>query len=341
MRKAILVFGVAFAAVVGVGVLFLDLSVPAGPPGGGPAVKKPPGVPAVGAFTPAGYAEYVTAYPDELGGPAEARSMFLRRAVQQGQATAAYRAVGPAEADEAFRELGDGLVTAKSAAALRELLAAHGDRGDPLADVYAARMLVWDKKLAAAGDRLIRTAGRLEAARRWAAAGRHFEAVFWPLHWDEPAAADRLLAAWSDHGPDDFRRNRCRMFADLRRKEYDGCLTAAERYLAAAPAGDLYRYDAGLMRVRALAYLGRFTEADAALAGIDPPKLTAWLKDHAELLIALLAGDDGRADRLLGSGRVEPAAAYADQLLGPLMRSDRAAGLREKHPPPAGGPGQR
>lgn len=348
MRKAVLVFVVTVAAVVGVGALLLDLTVPADPLGGGSAVKKPPlpAVPPVGAFTPAGYAEYVAGYPDELGGPADARWWFFREAVDRGEVTAAYRAVGPAEADEAFRGLADwcvlpgtGLDRAKAAAVLRELLAAHAGRGDPLADLFTARLLVWDGKATEAVPLLVEAGRRLAAAGRWGDAGKHFVAAFWPLHLRQPADADRLLAGWAAAAPDDDRLAGCRMLADFGQGRYADCLAAADRYLAAAPVAVPMtvllpsRFDAGLMRARALAHLGRFAEADAALTAAGGPADPQT--PYVELLIALLAGDDERADRLLGSGRVEVKAVYADERFGPLLRADWAAGLRRKYPPPA------
>ena len=288
------------------------------------------------------------------------------RAVGPGEAAAAFRELAYQCTSSAR---GGDPGRSPAAAALRELVAAHearvGPDGDPLLGGYQAQLLVWEGRYAAAEPLLARALERYAASRDgWGTAapslarrlraeafaeaggwrdgavpppGVTYEAMFWHLLNTREKAndADRLLDVWAANSPDELGRTRCRMFADYKGTRWGPLLAAADAYLAAAPRGDPYRYDAGLMRVRALARLSRFAEAYAALDVVETRPPIGSLKDDAELLVALLAGDEARADRVLGSGRVRVDWVYGHEEHGPLLRSDRYTALRAKYPPPA------
>ena len=127
---------------------------------------------------------------------------------------------------------------------------------------------------------------------------------------------------------------RCRADFEYDRGRWADALASAEAFLAAPDAVPGWAFEVGVIRVKALARLGRFADADRALGELGPPGEQAWLKDRAELLVALLAGNADRADRLLSDNRVTLATAYGDPELGPLVQADGFAGLRAKHPRP-------
>ena len=297
-------------------------------------------------------------------GPEEAREAF-RRLARYCCNDAGYRAV-PLDRPE-DRVGADALRRLVAAHEAR-----CGPDPDPETGLYKAYLLYWEGRAAEAEPGLVAAvaafpdapgplADEARLARdcradvyadlgRWKDAatplppGVTFEGLFWRLYRRrQPDDADLLLARYAREAADDPRRPACQMFADYGRGRYAGCLAAADLILAAtdpaAPAGPgpsarPYRTDAKLFRVRALARLGRLAEADAALAADGPGVHAEALKDEVELLVALLAGDEARADRVLGRGRLTPGR-FGDPALEPLLRADRWAALRAKYPPPA------
>jgi tetratricopeptide (TPR) repeat protein len=255
---------------------------------------------------------------------------------------------------------------------LRELVAAHeaqcGPDPDPETVLYKAVLLVREGRYAEAEP----LAARAAEAFRDSAPGREYQlardgrlAVYVELgRWKEGAKlelppgltaedvfahlfradrlddAGRLLDRAAAAAPDDLTVAACRARLEYRRGDWAACLAAAERVLAppARPDDPVYdRPDIQVLRVKALARLGRFADADRALEAVAEPRYE-FLCGPAELLVALLAGDGERADRVLGGSRVTLATAYDDEELGPLLAADRFAALRAKYPRPPGLP---
>ncbi|MBX9627927.1 MAG: hypothetical protein K2X82_29275, partial [Gemmataceae bacterium] len=147
---------------------------------------SPPRMPAITGYTRADYVRYRDGYPADRGGAAAARRTFLHVAAFDGQQLAAYAAVDPQEAAEAFRELARQThrrVSPRAVPApapqgpvaverLRELVAAHearcGPDPDPATGLYKGFFRLWD----GAFD---------DADRLFAAALGHFPAGADPL----------------------------------------------------------------------------------------------------------------------------------------------------------------
>lgn len=253
---------------------------------------------------------------------------------------------------------------------LRELVAAHearcGPDPDPATGLYKGFLRLWDgavddadRLFAAALGRFpagpdplaeggLARAGRAEACARsgrWREAGTAglpagvaAEAVFRFLGGEDGADdAGRFLDLCAGRAPDDPALARCRAVYEYRRGRYAECLAAADRFLAAVPGEGPDRREVGVLRAKALARLGRTADADAALAAVRGAGQWESVADRTEFLIALVAGDEARADRLLAAGRVHRVDVYQDREFGPLMGADRYAGLRKKYPPQATG----
>lgn len=372
MRRAAVIFLVVFApfAVAAAGVRWRaapagGTAVLADGPGG-------PAPPVLHGYTPADFARFVTAYPEGRGGRAAAVAHLIQNHAHHARPIDLYRLTLPADpaaAAEAFRALAlvalhqaGGLAGRRdvpgSVAPLDELVNAHRQvaRGDPALPFYEAYLLFRDGRYADADARLaaapapppgrepelalgLRTAVWAEWGR-WQEPGGPppppgvtWEAVFWHLRAAGRAAdADRALARWADTVPaDDPRLARARMHAAADRNDYAGCLAAADRCIAAGDAVD--RPAARQHRVLALAYLGRFAEADRELERLDGTGQFMFAND-LDLLIALLSGDEARAERVFASGWLGYSNHALDHpRLGPLLAADRWADLRRRHPP--------
>lgn len=171
MRKAGVVFALAFAAVLGVGFVLLRWEARPRPPAEKP--QTPP-LPEIGDITPDGYARFVAAYPPERGTPDEALLPFLHAAQKRGSVVEVYRAVPADRAAEAFSYLalprcqaagglevpGPAGPVEPGTTRLRELVAAHEARCGPDPDretrFYKAFLLAADGRLAEAEPGLAR-----------------------------------------------------------------------------------------------------------------------------------------------------------------------------------------
>ncbi|MBX9583006.1 MAG: hypothetical protein K2X87_22095 [Gemmataceae bacterium] len=253
---------------------------------------------------------------------------------------------------------------------LRDLIAAHeaqfGPDPDPETGLYKAALLVRGGRYAEAEPLAARAAAAFpapenrppgreaELARdcrltvyvelgRWAEGAKLelppeltaedvFAYLF--LRADRLDDAGRLLDRAVAADPDDPLLAACRARLEYRRGNWAAALAAADRFLAppADPGGTTWGdAEVELLRVKVLARLGRFADADRAVEAIPE---SGYLRGVAELFVALLAGDAGRADRVLGENRVTLSTADDEAELGALLAADRFAALRDKYPRP-------
>ena len=164
--------------------------------------------------------------------------------------------------------------------------------------------------------------------------------VFWRLdHADRLGDAADLLDRSAAATPPDRATTRCRALLEYRRGRWAECLAAAEAYRARSEPDILYEEAVGACRAKALARVGRFAEADRALAELRPSGRAAAgpAPDEplrAEFVVALVAGDAARADRLLADGRLVRAGVLEDDEVRPLWQAGPFAALRAKYPAP-------
>ncbi len=121
------------------------------------------------------------------------------------------------------------------------------------------------------------------------------------------------------------------------RKEYAKAIPCFEEHLRKAKLPYLFELRATDRKFRSLIRLDRLDEARAMLR---PPDKRRWPDElHWAMVLAAKTGDVGTLERILGDYQKVrtdyPAQAYADEDLGPLLRSDAFTKLREKYPPPA------
>lgn len=252
--------------------------------------------------------------------------------------------------------------------ALRGLIAAHearlGPDPDPLTVLLKAHVLVRDGRFAEAEPLAARAVGAFPGpvpgsrephweynlARglrlavyvelgRWQGPGRldpppgvTADGVFWRLF--EAGRLDdagRLLDRWAEVAPDDRSAAADRAMLEYRRGDWAACVAAADRFRAPVPPGGVTysNPEVAALKAKALARLGRFADADRALAELTGAD---QVRDLAAFVVALLAGDADRADRLLADGRLIPAGVLHGDEVRPLWRADRFKTLRDKYP---------
>jgi tetratricopeptide (TPR) repeat protein len=160
-------------------------------------------------------------------------------------------------------------------------------------------------------------AQRFEGEKRWA-----------PL--------EKLVERHRARLPNDPRSDLWAAVAHFGRGEYEAAIPLADAYLAREPHRERQDHRAFDVKFRSQVRLGRVEDArrtHAAEARFFP-------RLHAALILALLDGDNWTAEMLMAGLGERPGGPsawrefYADPDAGPLLRSERWAGLRAKYPPP-------